>query len=74
MSRKDCTCLTHEGPHFLHMDTLWKQKNHELLEQAVRYEESGMYVEALAILRCYDQEELRRLKEKELSLKSVMTV
>ena len=65
----DCACITHNGPHYLHMDAFWKSANHELLEQAARYEESGMYLDALTILRCYDQEELRRLNEKELSLK-----
>lgn len=27
---RDCPCVTHTGPHFLHMQRLWKTRNHRL--------------------------------------------
>ena len=29
---QDCDCTTHSGPHWLHLDDIWKQQNTELLE------------------------------------------
>lgn len=29
---KDCECLTHEGPHWIHMDRLWYERNMTLLD------------------------------------------
>jgi hypothetical protein len=71
----ECNCLHHNGPHWLHMDTLWKEKNHALLEQAMRYERDGRasrdireitlyYSVFLATMRLHAQEELARLNEK----------
>jgi len=28
---KDCECLTHDGPHWVHMDRLWYERNMALL-------------------------------------------
>jgi hypothetical protein len=28
---KDCDCLTHDGPHWIHMDNYWRGRNEELL-------------------------------------------
>lgn len=28
---KDCHCRTHSGPHWLHMDTLWRDRNRRLM-------------------------------------------
>ena len=75
MNNEPCNCLTHEGPHWLHMDALYKAKNHELLVQAMRYIEAGKASrdaaeDALlrgafdAIMRLYAMEELARLSEK----------
>ncbi len=30
---KDCECITHSGPHWLHMDTLDKEQATEMLER-----------------------------------------
>lgn len=30
--QKDCDCLTHDGPHWLHMDRVWHAMNRELLQ------------------------------------------
>lgn len=36
MSRKDCQCLIHEGPHWLYMDFLDRERNLAYLERFVR--------------------------------------
>lgn len=77
---KDCGCMTHEGPHWQHMDAIWKEKNHALLEQAGHYEEWGRasrdpaevslyYSVFLATMHLHTQEELARLAEKERQFK-----
>lgn len=33
---KDCQCVTHEGPHWLHMDDLHKTKNQQYKENNPR--------------------------------------
>jgi hypothetical protein len=53
---KDCECLTHDGPHWIHMDKLAQETNHEYLQQ-------GMTGCELA-LRAYIQEERARLRNK----------
>jgi TusA-related sulfurtransferase len=53
---KDCECCTHSGPHWLHMNDLWKHRNSELLQQGS--------------LQGHIEEELRRLAEKEHELVS----
>ena len=30
--KKDCDCLTHDGPHWLHANLLWKQRNLRILD------------------------------------------
>lgn len=47
---KDCGCLTHEGPHWLHMDAVLRGLNGPLLEMG----------QAVA----FAQEEAARLREK----------
>jgi hypothetical protein len=72
---KDCTCLTHDGPHWLHMDTISKAQNHELFEQALRYEQAGrasrdvaesalLFSMFIATIHCHAQAELSRMAEK----------
>lgn len=53
---KDCNCVIHEGPHWLHMDDVDKRLNQSLRNRAV----TG---EPLAV-RAYAQSELKRLGEK----------
>ena len=31
-AEKECTCITHDIPHWLHMDSIWKRQNRKLLE------------------------------------------
>lgn len=32
---KDCHCVgLHDGPHWVHMDDLWRKMNHEILDMA----------------------------------------
>jgi hypothetical protein len=66
---KDCACLTHDGPHWQHMDTLDRQWNHELLEQTMRYKEDRNFAMFTVTLHCHAQAELRRLAEKLAALR-----
>ena len=70
-----CNCLTHSCPHYLHLDALYKAKNHELLAQAIRYAEATRASRDVAevallcgafdaIMGQYGMEELARLDEK----------
>jgi hypothetical protein len=53
---KDCDCVIHVGPHWLHMDEVDKRLNQPLRERALRGELLGFHA--------YEQEELRRLGQK----------
>jgi hypothetical protein len=53
---RDCDCVIHEGPHWLHMDDVDKRLNAPLRERAMRGE-------PLAI-KAYAEAELRRLGAK----------
>lgn len=55
---KDCDCITHEGPHWVHLDRIYKEKNQIILSRGGRYS-----VEAFC------QEECARLDEKERQMK-----
>lgn len=52
-SLHDCGCITHSGPHWLHMDQMWKQANAELKARGT----------TLALMG-FIQEEQARLAEK----------
>ena len=53
---QDCECITHSGPHWLHINDMWRNRNSELLHQGN--------------LRAHIEEECRRLAEKEHELVS----
>ena len=53
---KDCDCVIHEGPHWLHMDDVDKRLNAPLRDRAMRGE-------PLAV-KAFAESELRRLGEK----------
>jgi hypothetical protein len=76
---KDCHCLTHEGPHWQHIDAISKAQNHAPLEQMQRYREAtcnahdvaevALYHGAfVATVQCYAEAELSRLDEKKQRL------
>ena len=46
-AEKDCRCVTHEGPHWIHMDDLWKSMNRDMLQASPR----GFIAEECARLR-----------------------
>jgi TusA-related sulfurtransferase len=46
---KDCNCLTHDGPHWLHFDDTYKSQNKKLL-QGERPCPSGFAIEEIARL------------------------
>lgn len=54
---KDCGCITHEGPHWLHMDRLTHSLNIGMLPT----EES---TEGIAVAHCFIESEIRRLAKK----------
>ena len=45
---KDCDCLSHDGPHWIHFDALWKQSNEQVREKG---NTTGFAVEEGARLR-----------------------
>ena len=54
MPDNDCGCITHSGPHWLHMDRIWHENNQKMLRDGN--------------LRGFLTEEIARLKEKEFHL------
>jgi hypothetical protein len=76
---KDCDCITHDGPHWRHMDAIRKAQNCELLEQMQRYQEATKSTQDvteavlyhgtfLATAQCYAEAELSRLAEKAVQM------
>lgn len=59
MAERDCDCITHDGPHWLHMNLVVQRLNLALLEQ----------VGTVLGLYAYGQEEARRLAELEDSMR-----
>lgn len=54
----DCGCIGHEGPHWLHMDKLWREMNRKLLDGG----------DSLGMIG-FAKEEIARLNELERNLK-----
>lgn len=70
-TEKDCECLTHQGPHWLHMDHFDKKQNiHRLLAEAMRLTEAGKIHDASRYLEEYGKAEKRRIDEKVLYMKA----
>jgi hypothetical protein len=59
---KDCECQTHEGPHWLHMDSLHREMNQDFLKKA----QAGNSLAAMG----FAQEEQARLSEKLWAMES----
>lgn len=49
--QKDCDCVTHAGPHWLHMDGLWRAMNQALLQPETARAWDAFVNEDLARLR-----------------------
>lgn len=64
---KDCNCIVHDGPHWLHEDRLWHEKNQELLRLAQR----SAPLSANLLYTEFCRAELRRLGEKERQMKKM---
>lgn len=64
---KDCNCVTHEGPHWLHADELWRQKNRKLLE--IANDASIELMRRYSALSGHATEEEARLDEKARMMK-----
>lgn len=58
----DCGCITHNGPHWCHMDDWWRERN-ATFDQST---EAG--------LRAFISEEYRRLREKRHNMESLKIV
>ena len=70
MSEKECTCITHEGPHWLHMDYITKLQNvQHLLSVALDAYRAGDYRNGERYLYEYANAEKRRLDEKLRNMK-----
>jgi hypothetical protein len=62
---KDCGCVTHEGPHWLHYDHLIRAQNRRLLVRLQAQAAAPTDVGSWAVLcDAYAREELARLREK----------
>jgi hypothetical protein len=65
---RDCTCITHKGPHWLHMDEFDKAQNSKLLAQAEGLIQpphtSARYMQAQALFRRFCEFEIVRLGQK----------
>lgn len=68
---KDCDCLTHDGPHWVHMDRVWRAMNQELLSIGTDLAIRGFVQEDLARLQIKEREMqcqgIKRLIESEKS-------
>lgn len=53
--KQDCSCITHTGPHWLHMNDLWRERNRSLTglglyqEEIRRLDEKEQYMISLGI-------------------------
>lgn len=62
---KQCVCVTHDGPHWLHMDELDRERNRAMLDSIMAApppETAGERNRMVARLRGHAQEELARLQ------------
>lgn len=66
---KDCDCRTHDGPHWLHMDHLWHERNRTLLQDASRLAEHGEHMGAILLMEAFCAQELARLREKKYQMR-----
>ena|SRR6185369_156062 len=64
-TEKDCECIIHAGPHYLHVDKLWRDNNQQFLERLKQAVEQNNYSDAILAKEAFLREELARLKEKE---------
>lgn len=69
--REPCECgsAEHAGPHWRHMDALWREKNREILRRAHASMAAGNHMDARLALHGFGQEEERRLAEKAAHLR-----
>jgi hypothetical protein len=66
-SDQDCDCIDHTGPHWKHMDNLWRARNRGYL--AIVQDESRPLENRELAYFAFCQEEGLRLKEKLLHIK-----
>lgn len=66
---KDCACATHEGPHWLHMDALWRARNRAILQRMRDALAAGNHWDASLAAFAFAREEECRLAEKALHLR-----
>lgn len=62
---KDCKCKIHEGAHYLFIDELWYEQNHELLRRANIANKTGDVQAAMEMIQQFSQSEIFRVREKE---------
>jgi len=66
---KDCGCITHEGPHWLHTDRAYREANRKLVLDAFA-KSPGIYGGVLGAMRGFAGEERARLNAKLFAMKS----
>lgn len=59
---KDCGCITHEGPHWLHANDLWRDRNRSLMGTARA--PSADPARRMLAMQGLAREEMARLAEK----------
>ncbi len=59
---KDCDCITHEGPHWLHANDLWRGRNRSLMDNA--RDQAADPVRRMLAMQGLAREEMARLAEK----------
>lgn len=71
---KDCSCQTHDGPHWIHMDDFKRSRNEEMIESALESAETcrdrvqAWQIEA--ILHRGTEFEIMRLEDKVREMRS----
>jgi hypothetical protein len=61
---KDCGCITHEGPHWVHMDEQWRERNRTILRRMEEARAAGNHLGAWLAGQGFAGAEARRLEEK----------
>jgi hypothetical protein len=65
---RDCTCITHRNPHWVHMDNLSRLLNQPLFNRLKNDIETNNHHDVVMVQRAISIEEVVRLKEKRLNM------
>jgi hypothetical protein len=65
---KECTCIIHRGPCWVHMDKLQRRLNQPLFDRFWRAVETNNYMDAVLAREAIAREESSRLKELRINM------